>query len=104
MKLNVNNDEADGVKYDCKQSTIKPGDFFPSTCKTSKTARTNSWFFQSTHPKGFIHFHEPRDGFTNKTLCDWGSFCREVAIDVVMKKSEQIGGEGVVVGKSQLGI
>ena len=47
MKLNVNNDEADGVKYDCKQSTIKPGDFFPSTCKTSKTARTNSWFFQS---------------------------------------------------------
>ena len=36
-------------------------------------------------------------GFTNKTLCDWGSFCREVAIDEVMKKSEQIGGEGVVV-------
>jgi len=36
-------------------------------------------------------------GFTIKTLCDSGSFCREVAIHEVMKKSEQIGGEGVVV-------
>lgn len=36
-------------------------------------------------------------GFTNKTMCDWASFCREVAIDEVMKKSEQIGGPGIIV-------
>ncbi len=47
MQLNVNNDEADKVKYDCKKTSIKPGKFFPSCCNTSKTARTNSWFFRS---------------------------------------------------------
>lgn len=36
-------------------------------------------------------------GFTNRTLVDWHSFCREVAIDTVMENSEKIGGKGVIV-------
>ncbi len=36
-------------------------------------------------------------GFSDRTICDWASFCREMAIDQVFEKSEPIGGEGTIV-------
>ena len=36
-------------------------------------------------------------GFTNKTICDWRSFCSEVCQDWVERKLEKIGGVDVVV-------
>lgn len=35
--------------------------------------------------------------FSSHTLVDWNSFCREVAIDVVMNNPQKIGGKGVIV-------
>ena len=35
--------------------------------------------------------------FSSRTLTDWGSFCREVAIDEVMNNPQKIGGPGIVV-------
>ncbi|XP_035220542.1 uncharacterized protein LOC118193551, partial [Stegodyphus dumicola] len=34
---------------------------------------------------------------TNKTVVDWRNFCREVCMDVCVKKSEMIGGPGMAV-------
>lgn len=35
--------------------------------------------------------------FSERTIVDWASFCREVAIDEAMKNSEAIGGPGIIV-------
>lgn len=42
-------------------------------------------------------FIEREVGLAHQTVVDWGSFCREVAIDVVFEHSEPIGGPGIVV-------
>jgi len=36
-------------------------------------------------------------GVTGRTLCDWFSFCREVAFQVCIGENEAIGGPGVIV-------
>ena len=35
--------------------------------------------------------------FEKQTICNWSSYCRQVAIDVVILHSEKIGGVGVIV-------
>ena len=35
--------------------------------------------------------------FNLNTKVDWSNFCREIAIDVVLKNFEKIGGPGVIV-------
>lgn len=111
MSLYSNAHRADGVQWECKKSKLLPGmSITKGKCNTSKSARTNSWFFNSklSLPEVLlITYHwwyqvplkmmRREYGFTDRTLCDWASYCREVAIDAVFNQSEKIGGPNIVV-------
>lgn len=80
------------------------------TCNGTRSVRYNSWFYKSklrvVEILLFTYFWwykvplsqiQREYGFSSRTLVDWASFCREVAIDVVFNHSEPIGGLGIVV-------
>ena len=108
MTQRLNKSKPEGIVWACNNS-IGNG-IHAKKCNSSRSARFNTWFYKSkltlpeilllTYlwwaklPQIFVH-NEFR--FSPKTLVDWASFCREVAIDVVFKHSEKIGGAGVIV-------
>lgn len=53
---------------------------------------TFCWWHGFT-PKQLKHEY----GFEGHTITDWNNFCREVAIEEVINKSEKIGGPGKIV-------
>ena len=111
MSLYSNPQKPDGCQWECKVSKRLPGEFKKTKCNTSKSARHNSWFYNShlstreilliTYMwwyKTPLSVMRREFGFTDRTCCDWASYCREVAIDEVMDhNSEAIGGPGIIV-------
>ena len=53
---------------------------------------TYLWWYDLTNPIATSEY-----GFASHTVCDWASFCREVAIDAMIVNSKKIGGPGIIV-------
>ena len=108
MNFRLNRSKADGCVFACNN---KIGTGIQSTkCNSTKTVRTNSWFYKSKLSLQEIvllsylwwsklpQIHARKEfNFSSRTVVDWSNFCREVAIDVVFKNCEKIGGPGIVV-------
>ena len=114
--------KADGIRWVCKNPKDKSSLVCPGVCKSTRSVRFNTWFYKSKLKLGEVllftylwWYKTPLSqiqreyGYSSKTLVDWASFCREVAIDLMLERSEPIGGSGVIVeideskfGKSKL--
>ncbi len=111
FKLRKKTGKADGYVWKCQGKKLKKGSCFKTeSCPGVLSIRKNTWFSKSKLSMGEILYftyywwhgvaptfvaHEL--GYASHTLVNWGSFCREVAIDQVMTNSEMIGGKDVVV-------
>ncbi|EFX64137.1 hypothetical protein DAPPUDRAFT_334545 [Daphnia pulex] len=79
-------------------------------CETKSSVRRNTWFWKSHlmiweillftyywwHKKPLQYIQRELE-CAHQTVVAWGNFCREVAIEVMLTKSERIGGPGKVV-------
>lgn len=111
FKFQKKKSKADGYVWKCKGRKLKEGSCYKTEpCTGMLSIRKNTWFSKSKLSVGEVLYftcywwhgvaptfvsHEL--GYASHTLVNWGSFCREVAIDQVMTNSEMIGGIGVVV-------
>ena len=110
MNLVSNKSKMDHSVYQCENKIRDENTGKRKRCGSNRAVRANSWFFKShlslydivmyTYywwselPQKYI---QREVGVAHQTAVDWASFCREVAIDVVIEHSEQIGGPGIVV-------
>ncbi len=108
MDYRCNASKADGLVWACNNKIGKG--IKAEKCKSSRSVRANSWFFKSKltlqeivlltylwwAKLPAVHIKNEFK-FSSRTIVDWNSFCREVAIDVVFNHSEKNGGPGVIV-------
>ena len=122
LSLQKNDNFVDGGRFVCRNKIDIGSKLVKGNCTGTRTVRYNTWFYKSklkvTEILLFTYFwwykvplsHVRREySFSSRTIVDWASFCREVAIDEVLEHSVQIGGEGCIVeideskfGKSNL--
>ena len=99
----------DGMYMKCK-NFIEGQKKKRELCGTSRTCRSNSWFSHSrltVHEcLTFTYLWWCGHGINkiskevlwgSAALGDWASFCRDVAIEVVLNNSQPIGGPGIYV-------
>jgi hypothetical protein len=110
MSLQPHGSVVDGIRFICANKVSKGSVLCLSKCSGTRSVRFNTWFYQSKlkiveillftyfwwHKTPMRHV-KYEFGFSDRTLCDWASFCREVAIDQVFENSEPIGGDGCIV-------
>ena len=107
FRIVTDNDKAVKIVLQCDGKVMDRNGFKEKACKMRKSVRLNTWFSASklnlaeilTFTYDWWHQYTPISlehemGFASHTLADWGSFCREVAIEEVIEKSERIGGYG----------
>ena len=91
----------------------------PKNCRKKISIRKNSWFKKSHLKLGeilkltyFLIYKYPQDLVkhelkigSNHTLVDWYNFAREVCVEILLNRSEQIGGPGkhVEIDESKFG-
>ena len=111
MHLQVNQAKPDGLMWSCTEKVSPTGKLLDKKpCRGRRSVRTNSWFSCSklSMPEIMLITYmwwykfplrviSNEYGFTDRTLCDWASYCREVAIDAVFNHSEPIGGPRIIV-------
>lgn len=110
MSLKESKAKVDGVRWVCRNAIDIGSLLCSGTCNGTRSVSFNSWFYKSklrvVEILLFTYFWwykvplsqiKREYGFSSRTLVDWASFCREVAIDVVFTHSEPIGGPGVIV-------
>ena len=111
MKFQNSEGKVDGVRWYCSNKISVDGSkFCLKTCNGTRSARFNTWFYKSKLRileillityfwwyKIPMRLLKIEYGYSDRTITDWASFCREVAIDTVFEHSEKIGGKGVIV-------
>ncbi|KFM76320.1 hypothetical protein X975_13764, partial [Stegodyphus mimosarum] len=104
MRLIDRKDRSDGYEWICREKGVNA-----HHCKRS--VRKGTWFEESNMSMieilmfSYLWVYEAGTNLimnevnvkSNKTVVDWRNFCREVCMDVCVKKSEMIGGPGMVV-------
>ena len=100
-----NSEKADGLRWFCNNKvSVNRNQFVLERCGGVRSARSNTWFFKSKLrimevlllmynwwykiPATVLKLEF---GFSDHTMVDWASYCREVAIDQVFTQSEKIG-------------
>lgn len=111
MSLQEHSTPADGVRWICRNYMPSRSRLVKSKpCTGTRSIRSNSWFYQSKlKPVEILMFtyywcynipmRVIRKEFkmSDKTIVDWSSFCRKVAVDQVLDNPVKIGGPGVIV-------
>ena len=111
MVLKLTNDSKDKFQWRCRRvHKVTKGDMIIKVKDVKVSIRHNSWLVDTKLPletvvesvylwsQGFTHsevMHELK--LSKKTVTEWFMFFRESCIFAIMKRSEQIGGNGVEV-------